>query len=125
MSGVRAIATLLIENQISPLAVTETNRDCCMLTEAKNKPSARTVYAVAALALILGIAASVGAYGFFQNPRYFVLTGVKETEVTFVNSLLRNTTQTLIYENGNWTASYELGNRWFFMNHCSRPRRLA
>ena len=82
-----------------------------MSAEAKNKPSLRTVYAVAALAIILGVAAtSVGAYGFYQNPRYCVLTGVKETEVTFITSLLGNTTQTMVYENGNWTASYELGN---------------
>jgi hypothetical protein len=81
-----------------------------MSAKAKNKPSIRTVYAVAALALVLGVAALlVGASSFFQNPRYCVLSGVKETKVTFVESSLVNTTRTYVYENDNWTASYELG----------------
>ena len=97
-----------------------------MLAEAKNKPNLRTVYAVAALALILGVAAlSVGAYGFFQNQHYCVLSGIKETEVTFVNSLLGNTTQTLIYETAIGLRRMNWENPWFFMNHCTRPQRLA
>ena len=81
-----------------------------MSAKAKNKPSVRKVYAVAALALILGVAAlSVGVSGFFQNPHYCVLSGVKETKVTFVESSLVNTTQTVVFESENWTASYELG----------------
>lgn len=81
-----------------------------MLAETKKKPSARIVYAVAALALILGVAAlSVGAFGFLQNPRYCILSGIKETEVIFVNFSLGNTNRTFVYQNDNWTASYELG----------------
>jgi len=81
-----------------------------MSAKAQNKPSLRAVYAVAALALILGVAAlTIGVSSFFQNPRYCVLSGIKETEVTFVDSSLGNTTRTLVYENNNWTASYELG----------------
>jgi hypothetical protein len=81
-----------------------------MTAKARNKPSVRAAYAVAALALILGVAAlSIGFSDFFQNPQYCVLSGIKETRVTFVESSLANTTQTLIYENDNWTASYELG----------------
>ncbi len=81
-----------------------------MSDKTQNKPRLKTVYAVAALALILGIAALlIVVSSSFQNPRYCVLSGVKETRVTYVESSLANTTRTVVYENDNWTASYELG----------------
>ncbi|HTY74872.1 MAG TPA: hypothetical protein VMD05_04820 [Candidatus Nanoarchaeia archaeon] len=81
-----------------------------MSTEANNKPRKKGIYALAALALILGIGAiSVGALSFFQNPTYTILSGVKETKITFINTSIENTSQTTNYENKNWTASYEPG----------------
>jgi len=81
-----------------------------MSDKTKKNPSARKVYAFAALALILVVAAvSLGILNSLQSPVYVALSGIKETEVTFVISSSGNTTRTAVYENQNWTASYEPG----------------
>ena len=72
------------------------------------------IYAVAALALILGIAAvAVGYIALNQNPstnsNYSSLVGLKETRIIMIHSSAENATTNSTFENSNWTASYEPG----------------
>jgi hypothetical protein len=80
------------------------------IDETHKRSSLRKIIAVAIIASILGIAAlAAGYYSFPSQPNYCTLSGLKETKITFVDSPTGNKTSVTVYENRNWTASYEQG----------------
>ncbi len=82
-----------------------TNTTACL-----RRPSLRMISVFAVLASVLGIAAIAAGYlSFPAQPNYATLSGLKETKVTFVNSASGNQTRVTVYQNQNWTASYEPG----------------
>ncbi len=86
-----------------------------MTTQPTKHVSSTTAFAVLALAIITGIAAvALGYVGLQQspppqNPQMGVLSGVKETKITSIISSDLNQTSSLVYDNPNWTATYEPG----------------
>ncbi len=87
-----------------------------MSAEPTKHVRTKMVYIVPALALILGLAAvAVGYVALTQNspnpenPTMGALSGIRETKVTTIISSTVNQTSTLVYEDSNWTATYEPG----------------